>query len=70
MKASTKRRRPLTMRLLNGIEQSLSIHAAGGPEDITGYDDEASQHLHAAITDAHEWVKTEIAAREARKSRA
>ncbi len=63
------RRPPLTLRLLRAMWRSCDLHAAGGPRDLTGYDDAASETLHSDVCDAAEWLRVEIQRREAKSKR-
>lgn len=60
LRAATDQSRPgrprLTRRILDAILDSLRIHEAGGPEDMTGYNDAASKKRHAAVGDAYAWA--------------
>jgi hypothetical protein len=62
----TERGRPLTMRLLRGMQAALALASAGGEEDLCGNDSKEARYLLAASKDALAWVNEQIEDREAR----
>jgi hypothetical protein len=44
------------MRLLRGMQASLSVTDAGAPDDLTGTNDAESEYLYDAACEALLWV--------------
>lgn len=60
------RRPPLTNRVIRGLRAALSVVDAGGPEEITGYDDRESRLLYEDVLQAVRWLDGVVAARDRR----
>lgn len=67
MSAKRSRRPPLTLRLLRGMADACNLIAAGGPADLTGYEDDDSQKRFDDVCDAAEWLNTEVSRREEKR---
>jgi len=67
--ASAEGRPRLTWRIVEAIRTSTEVHAAGSPEDLTGYNDAAGRKAHSAVCDALAWADRMLAWMNAQKGR-
>lgn len=65
----TKRRKPLTMRLIRAMRTACAQLAAGSYQEVEGFEDDEGAQMHSSICDAATWLSEEIARREERSKR-